>query len=115
MSSPYALLAIFLLAGIALGLLTLALAPRERAPAATRPFESGAPTEHKRWVQFRVRYAVIALVFVAFDMEMVYMFPWAVVFKRVGLVAFLDMFVFLALLAVAIAFAWKEGAFEWER
>ena len=57
----------------------------------------------------------LALLFVAFDMEMVFMFPWAVVFKRLGLVAFLDMFVFIAILISAIAFAWKEGAFDWER
>ena len=78
-------------------------------------YEYGGRTVHKTWLQFRVRYAVLALLFVAFDMEMVYMFPWAVVFKRLGLVAFLDMFVFIAILAVAIAYAWKEGAFDWER
>jgi NADH-quinone oxidoreductase subunit A len=52
----------------------------------------------------------VALLFVAFDMEMVYMFPWAVVFKRVGLVAFLDMFVFIAILTAAIIFAWEAAA-----
>ena len=79
------------------------------------PPEHGARTGHKTWVQFRVRYALFALLFVAFDMEMVFMFPWAVAFKRVGMVAFLDMFVFIAILAAAIAFAWKEGALDWER
>ena len=79
------------------------------------PPEDGARTGHKTWVQFRVRYALFALLFVAFDMEMVFMFPWAVAFKRIGMVAFLDMFVFIAILAAAIAFAWKEGALEWER
>lgn len=77
--------------------------------------EYGARTAHKTWVQFRVRYPLLALLFVAFDMEMVFMLPWAVVFKRVGLVAFLDMFVFIAILISAIAFAWKEGALDWER
>jgi NADH:ubiquinone oxidoreductase subunit 3 (subunit A) len=48
-------------------------------------------------------------------MEMIFMFPWAVVFRQKGLVAFLDMSVFLAILTVAIVFAWKERAFEWER
>ena len=85
--------------------------PSERNPAP----EYGGRTGHKTWVQFRVRYAVIALLFVAFDMEMVYMFPWAVAFKHIGLVAFLDMFVFIAILIAAIVFAWKEGAFDWER
>lgn len=79
------------------------------------PYEGGARTGHKTWVQFRVRYALLALLFAAFDMEMVYMFPWAVVFKRVGMVAFFDMFVFLIILIAALAFAWKEGALTWER
>ena len=78
------------------------------------PVEWGAPTENKTWVQFRLRYAVLSLVFISFDMEMVYMFPWGVVFKRLGFVAFGDMFVFVAILAVAILFAWREGAFDWE-
>jgi NADH-quinone oxidoreductase subunit A len=75
--------------------------------------EGGARTAHKSWVQFRVRYAVLALLFVAFDMEMVFMFPWAVVHRREGIAGFADMLVFLAILASAIAFAWKEGAFDW--
>lgn len=87
---------------------------RPRAASENPHFESGARTGHKTWVQFRVRYAVLALLFVAFDMEMVFMFPWAAVFRRLGLVAFLDMFVFVAILTSAIVFAWKEGAFDWE-
>lgn len=90
------------------------LGPPSRKPADNPPPEYGGRTGHKTWVQFRVRYAVLALLFVAFDMEMVFMFPWAVVFKRLGMVAFLDMFVFIVILAAAIAFAWKEGAFDWE-
>ncbi len=84
------------------------------SPDGTSPVEAGAPTENKTWVQFRLRYAVLSLVFISFDMEMVYMFPWGVVFKRLGWVAFGDMFVFIAILAVAILFAWREGAFDWE-
>lgn len=101
------------LGGIALGI-GRGLSPRARPPRDNPPPEYGARTGHKTWVQFRVRYAAVALLFVAFDMEMVFMFPWAVVFRRLGLVAFLDMFVFVAILAAAIAFAWKEGAFDWE-
>lgn len=117
-SKDYAIAGVMLLVALVLGLVTLGLGRRLGPPARPAsenpPPEHGGRTGHKTWVQFRVRYAVLALLFVAFDMEMVFMFPWAVVFKRVGLVAFGDMFVFIAILIAAIAFAWKEGAFDWE-
>ena len=119
LSGAYALAAVMLVAALLMGLLALSIGrvmgPRARPSEQNPPPEYGGRTEHKTWVQFRLRYAVLALLFVAFDMEMVFMFPWAVVFKQVGLVAFLDMFVFVAILAAAIFFAWKEGAFDWER
>src|SRR2546421_9529489 len=114
----YAVAAAMLVVALLLGLLTLGLGrfmgPPRRAAEQNPAPEHGGRTGHKTWVQFRLRYAVLALLFVAFDMEMVFMFPWAVVFKRVGLVAFFDMFVFIAILTSAIFFAWKEGAFDWE-
>lgn len=119
MGAGYAVAAAMLVVALALGALVLSIprwvAPPARQAEANPAYEYGGRTAHKTWVQFRVRYAVLALLFVAFDMEMVYMFPWAVVFKRLGLVAFFDMFVFIAILTAAIAFAWKEGAFDWER
>lgn len=115
----YTIAAIMLVVALVLGLLALGLGrvlgPSTRPSQENPPPEHGGRTDHKTWVQFRVRYAVLALLFVAFDMEMVFMFPWAVVFKQVGLVAFFDMFVFVAILTSAIFFAWKEGAFDWER
>ena len=100
---------------VAVALLALTLAPRPPDGARGGAFESGAPIENMTWDQFRVRYALIAPVVVAFDVEMVYMFPWAVVFKRLGLAALLDMFVFMAILAVAIAFAWRACISLWAR
>ena len=115
----FAIAAAMLVVTLSLGLLTLGLGrwlgPPRRPAEENPPPEHGGRTGHKTWVQFRLRYAVLALLFVSFDMEMVYMFPWAVVFKRVGLVAFFDMFVFVAILTSAIFFAWKEGVFDWER
>lgn len=105
---------VLLLLSSALGAVTLLLGRRQRA-ATRQPWEGGEQTGHKTWVQFRVRYAVLALLFVAFDMEMVYMFPWAIVFRRLGLIAFLDMFVFLLILLAALIFAWRLGALETER
>jgi NADH:ubiquinone oxidoreductase subunit 3 (subunit A) len=112
MSAPIAMLIVSIC--LAMGAL---LAPRfaRRVPNREPAHEYGARTADKTWVQFRVRYAVLALLFMAFDMEMVFMFPWAVVYRREGIVAFADMFVFIAILASALAFAWKEGALDWER
>ena len=115
--AQYAVAAAMLVIALLLGGLALAvgrrLGPPARPPAENPPPEHGGRTGHKTWVQFRLRYAVLALLFLAFDMEMVFMFPWAVVYKRVGLVALGDMFVFIAILVAALVFAWKEGAFDW--
>ncbi len=118
-STEYIVAGVMLLVALGLGFLALTLhrwlGPAARPQPDNPAPEHGGRTGHKTWIQFRVRYALMALLFVVFDMEMVYMFPWAVVFKRIGLVAFLDMFVFIAILTAAILFAWKEGAFDWER
>src|SRR4051812_41079813 len=66
------------------------------------------------WTQFRFGYPAYALIFLSFDMEMIFMYPWAVVFADIGTVAFFDMLVFIALLAAGIAYAWSMGALEWE-
>jgi NADH-quinone oxidoreductase subunit A len=66
------------------------------------------------WSQFRFGYAVYALIFLAFDMEMIFMYPWAVVFADIGLSAFLDMLVFIVLLGAGIAYAWGMGGLQWE-
>lgn len=118
-AATYAIAGVMLLFALLLGFFALALGrmtgPERRPADENPPPEHGGRTGHKTWVQLRLRYAVLALLFVAFDMEMVFMFPWAVVYKRVGLVAFFDMFVFVAILTSAIFFAWKSGAFDWER
>jgi NADH:ubiquinone oxidoreductase subunit 3 (subunit A) len=118
-TTTFAIAAVMLVLALLLGFLALGLGrfigPRPRPAEQNPPPEHGGRTGHKTWVQFRLRYAVLALLFVAFDMEMVFMFPWAAVYRQVGLVAFFDMFVFVAILASALFFAWKEGVFDWER
>ncbi len=118
LSARYSIAAVMVITVSALGVLTLGLGrwlgPRSWPAAENSPSEYGGRTGNKPWVQFRLRYAVVALLFIVFDMEMVYMFPWAAVFKRVGVIALLDMFVFIAILTAAILFAWKEGTIDWE-
>lgn len=89
------------------GLALLATAAFARAPR--RVLDSS-----QAWAQYRFGYGVYALIFLAFDMEMIFMYPWAVVFTDVGISAFLDMLVFIALLAAGIAYAWGMGGLQWE-
>jgi len=82
------------------------------APART-PFAGGlAPVVHA-WNRYHARYYVMALVFLAFDMEMVFMYPWAVVFVREGVTAFVEMGMFITVLLLGVLYIWRERALEW--
>ncbi len=74
------------------------------------PATSGQLSRDPVWVRYHARYYGYALLFLAFDMEMAYMYPWAVVYKEVGLVALLDMGVFLAILFLGLLYGWSQGA-----
>lgn len=71
------------------------------------------PGDQPSWPRFHVRYYTFALLFLAFDMEMAYMYPWAVVFRELGLFAYAEIVFFLTVLGLGIAYAWREGALEW--
>ncbi|MFE9100552.1 NADH-quinone oxidoreductase subunit A [Actinomadura geliboluensis] len=89
---------------------SFALAPRGFESG---PFLSGArPAEHAL-SRYHVRWYTVSMVFLAFDMEMVFMYPWALVVASVGVKAVVEMFVFLALLLVGVLYAWREGALRW--
>lgn len=68
----------------------------------------------RAWKPYRFGYPIYALIFLSFDMEMIFMYPWAVVFAGIGMKAFLDMFVFIAILSAGIAYAWGMGGLRWE-
>ena len=69
--------------------------------------------EGSAWVQFNIRFYVIALIFLIFDVEVVFLFPWAMVFKDMGMVAFVEMGIFLLILIVGLAYVWKKGDLDW--
>ena len=71
------------------------------------------PGEQPAWVRFHVRYYTFALLFIAFDMEMAYMYPWAVVIRDLGWFAFAEIGFFLTILGLGILYAWREGGLEW--
>jgi NADH-quinone oxidoreductase subunit A len=102
----FALTGVFLaLAIIAVGRL---LIPSIGTEPARRPFESGAEP------QFHALFVYFSLIFILFDMEMVFMYPWAVVFFEIGWKAFMEMGMFITILVLGILYAWRERAFEWE-
>ncbi len=78
------------------------------------PYESGSPLFMDARVQFPMRYYIIAMLFVIFDIEVVFLFPWAVVFKQLGLLGLIEMGLFLAVLIVGFWYAWKKGALDWD-
>ncbi|MGW3349281.1 NADH-quinone oxidoreductase subunit A [Nonomuraea rubra] len=105
-------LVILLAVGVlAIYLVSLLLSPRQVLGA--RPFLSGNHPQEHALSRYHVRWYAVTLVFLAFDMEMVFMYPWALVVAEVGTVALVEMFVFLGLLMVGVVYAWREGAFRW--
>jgi NADH-quinone oxidoreductase subunit A len=98
--------------GLALSLYALAraLGRTGQEPGKDVPATSGSLSRDPVWVRYHTRYYGYALLFLAFDMEMAFMYPWAVVYKQVGLVALLDMGVFLAILFLGLLYGWSQGA-----
>jgi NADH-quinone oxidoreductase subunit A len=120
MSDPihYLFLGCFVLAALGVPVLSLLLArwiaPRKPGPIKNQIYECGMETQGDAWVQFRIQYYLFAILFVIFDVEALFLFPWAVVFRQVGLLGIAAMGIFLAVLAVGLLYAWQEGVLEWE-
>jgi NADH-quinone oxidoreductase subunit A len=77
------------------------------------PYECGEVPEGSAWIRFNIRFYVFALIFIIFDVEIVLLLPWAVVFKRLGLFAFIEGLIFIGILIVGLAYVWKKGDMEW--
>ena len=78
-------------------------------------YECGENPTGSAWIQFNIRFYVFALIFIIFDVEAVFLLPWAVVFKSLGMLAFVEGVVFIAILVVALAYVWRKGDLEWVR
>jgi NADH-quinone oxidoreductase subunit A len=76
-------------------------------------YECGEESEGSAWLQFNIRFYVIALIFLIFDVEVVFLFPWAVVFKEMGLLALIEMGIFLLILVVGLAYVWVKADLNW--
>jgi NADH-quinone oxidoreductase subunit A len=113
----YVTIGIFVIVGIGLVFGTLALSKllRPNLPSYEKSttYESGIDPIGSGWAQTNVRYYVFALLFVVFDVEAVFLFPWAIVFQKLGTQAFIEMIVFIAILALALLYAIKKRVLEW--
>ena len=89
------------------------LRPNRPDPIKSDTYECGVETEGDALVQFNARYYVIALLFVVFDVEAVFLYPWAVAFRQLGLFAFVEAVLFLGILVVGYVYAWRRKALEW--
>lgn len=88
--------------------------PNHPYPAKLRTYESGSPLFQDARVQFPMRYYIIAMLFVIFDIEIIFMIPWAVLFQSLGLLGLIEMLVFISILLAGFWYAWKKGALEWD-
>nr|YP_009404968.1 NADH dehydrogenase subunit 3 [Lobelia melliana]ASA36953.1 NADH dehydrogenase subunit 3 [Lobelia melliana] len=89
------------------------LAPISKGPEKLFSYESGIEPIGEAWLQFRIRYYMFALVFVVFDVETVFLYPWAMSFDLLGVSVFLEAFIFVLILIVGSLYAWRKGALEW--
>ena len=90
------------------------LQPRQPTEEKVLPYECGVDTVGKSWMQYRVNYFLYALIYVVFDIETVFLYPWAVKYGQLGLFALCEMFIFVGILAVGLWYAWKKGALTWK-
>jgi NADH-quinone oxidoreductase subunit A len=112
----YVGLSILLVVGFVASVLVLArlIAPSRRSSREKgRVYETGEARITDPWHPFPVRYYVFALLFLIFDVEAAFLFPWAVIYRSLGLYGFVEMAIFVLILVVGLAYAWKKGALEW--
>jgi len=117
--SEYATIGVFLILALAFPVAALAMAwivrpkPKQDEEKLTT-YECGVDTIGKTWVKFKVNYFLYALVFLVFDVETIFLFPWAVKFNSLGLFAFVEMIIFITILVVGLWYAWKKEALKWQ-
>ncbi len=91
-----------------------AISPRSYNPQKMEPYECGIPTRGRSWMQFRVGYYLFAILFLMFEVETVFLFPWAISVRQSGVSALLGVAFFLFILVLGLAYAWRKGALEWK-
>ncbi|MBI5497469.1 MAG: NADH-quinone oxidoreductase subunit A [Deltaproteobacteria bacterium] len=118
MDQGYAGVAFMMVLGmlVAGGMLAMAIfiGPSKPSKVKGAPFECGTESVGTTRQRFSVRFYLVALLFIVFDIEVVFLYPWAVLYRQLGMFGLLEMVVFMAILAVGLAYVWRKGALEWE-
>jgi NADH-quinone oxidoreductase subunit A len=118
MLAEYFPILLFILVGVAVGIAPIVLGkllgPNRPNPEKLSPYECGFEAFEDARMKFDVRYYLVAILFILFDLEIAFLFPWAVVVNDIGFAGFLSMMVFLAILTVGFVYEWMKGALEWE-
>lgn len=107
------LITAIVLVAVALGLARL-ISPRSFNHQKGEAYECGIPTRGKSWMQFKVGYYLFAILFLMFDVETVFLFPWAVTVQDTGIDGLINILFFMLILILGLAYAWKKGALEWK-
>jgi NADH-quinone oxidoreductase subunit A len=118
MLEGYLPILVFLVVGAVVGIVPLALGmavgPRKPDAAKNSPYECGFEAFEDSRLKFDVRFYLVAILFIIFDLEIAFLFPWAVALDEIGLFGLLAMALFLTILVVGFIYEWKKGALEWE-
>ncbi|MFN9708208.1 MAG: NADH-quinone oxidoreductase subunit A [Burkholderiales bacterium] len=116
--TEYLPIILFMLIGVAVGVapqvIGLIMGPRRPDAAKNSPYECGFEAFEDARMKFDVRYYLVAILFILFDLEIAFLFPWAVALKEIGTTGFVAMMIFLGILVVGFIYEWKKGALDWE-
>ncbi|MCX7737732.1 MAG: NADH-quinone oxidoreductase subunit A [Candidatus Kapabacteria bacterium] len=119
MLTEFGVILLFFIIGflfVAVGLLAAAIIrPHKPNPIKNSIYECGEEIIGEPWIRFNVRFYVIGLVFLLFDVEVVFLLPWAVIFKELGWFAFIEMVIFVLILIIGLAYVWAKGDLDWEK
>ncbi len=118
MLENYLPILIFITIGLGVGVVAIAMGsmvgPHKPDPEKLSPYECGFEAFEDSRMRFDVRYYLVAILFIIFDLEIAFLFPWAIVLEEIGMFGFLAMVVFLGILVIGFIYEWKKGALEWE-
>jgi NADH-quinone oxidoreductase subunit A len=111
----FVMLAVALVFALLIFTLTSTLGTKKMTPEKAMPYEAGSESRGANEIRLSVKFYLTAILFVVFDIEAVFLFPWASIFRDLGWFGLVEMTTFIAILAVTLVYAWKKGALEWER